>query len=323
MEYGKILLIDADSKIPNLALMKLSAFYKLKGYHVDLMRLAIPYYPTRKKLHNIYTKKYEKVYCSIIYTTNANIVNGDNIIYGGTGYDYTVKLPDDIENIEPDYSIYPYNNTSYGFITRGCIRNCYFCFVPKKEGMLRKVNDVSRIVKHDKVVFLDNNILAYDGHKDILKEIINIGVKCNFNQGFDIRLLDEENSHLISQLKYFGDYCFAFDDYGYINIINEKKKLLQWAKPYTIKFFAYVHPDMDISNIILRIRYLKENKFLCYVMRDIKCYESEHKDFYTDIAAYTNQVGLYKKLDFIEFVKIRHTCKERIAYSIKMWNSVT
>ena len=43
----KILLIDADSTIPNLALMKLSAYWKRQGFVVDFLALHIPYYPSR------------------------------------------------------------------------------------------------------------------------------------------------------------------------------------------------------------------------------------------------------------------------------------
>jgi radical SAM superfamily enzyme YgiQ (UPF0313 family) len=49
-------------------------------------------------------------------------------------------LPDEIENLKPDYSLYPGFDYSIGFSTRGCFRNCHFCVVPEKEGMFKKVN---------------------------------------------------------------------------------------------------------------------------------------------------------------------------------------
>ncbi len=93
----KILLIDADSTIPNLALMKLSAYWKGKGYTVDLITLKIPYYPSRiKKHHNIDTSGYEKAYCSVVFCGNAEYIHGENIDFGGTGVDIDKKLPDNI-----------------------------------------------------------------------------------------------------------------------------------------------------------------------------------------------------------------------------------
>ena len=170
----RALLIDADSTIPNLALMKLSAFYKSIGWSVCLLCLHIPYYPSRKKnVKEVYTNGYDKVFCSVIFQGNMEYIKGANIQFGGTGTPFIDKaLPEFIENMEPDYSIYPENNISYGFISRGCIRNCSFCFVPKKEGKIRQVSTVDKIVRHKVTKFLDNNILALPNHKDILRELL-------------------------------------------------------------------------------------------------------------------------------------------------------
>lgn len=129
----RILLVDADSKIPNLALMKLSAFHKAKRDRVELVRLGIPYYPNRKRAVHSIPGGYDKVYCSAVFKGSVDYVKGKNITFGGTGYSLKVTLPDKVENLNPDYSIYPENDISYGFISCGCIRNCSFCDVPEKE----------------------------------------------------------------------------------------------------------------------------------------------------------------------------------------------
>lgn len=52
------------------------------------------------------------------------------MVKGGTGYGLLNKLSNNIEHIFPDYSIYPqFQNTAYGFLSRGCPRNCGFCIV--------------------------------------------------------------------------------------------------------------------------------------------------------------------------------------------------
>lgn len=53
---------------------------------------------------------------------------------GGTGYKDYGSLPREIEATLPDYSIYPQVKHAIGFLTRGCIRNCPWCIVPRKEG---------------------------------------------------------------------------------------------------------------------------------------------------------------------------------------------
>lgn len=318
----RILLIDADSTIPNLALMKLSSYYKAKGYEIRIQQLHLPYFPNRKKSHfSIITEKYEKVYCSVIFEKNKEYIHGENIIFGGTGVDLETKLKDEIENMHPDYSIYPYNDTSYGFITRGCIRNCYFCKVPKKEGKIHKVAEVEDIIRHKKVKFMDNNILGYEKHLYELNKISEIGIKCQFNQGLDIRLVNKENSEALSKLNYWKEYIFAFDDWKYKKILDKKLSLLHWVKDWRLKFFVYIHPNMELQETILRIKYLKERKCLPYIMRDISCWYSQYHGFYVDLAAWCNQVHIFKTMNFEEFLNKRHKNINRIETSLKLWNA--
>lgn len=319
----KILLIDADSTIPNLALMKLSAWHKAHGDSIDLIRLNIPYYPTKKKVeHTIDTSGYGRTFCSCIFPGSKDFVNGNDITFGGTGFSLEVKLPEEIESMEPDYSIYPGNDTSYGFITRGCIRNCYFCYVPKKEGMIRQVSTIDEIVKHKKVRFLDNNILALSSHMEILAELAQKKIKCMFREGLDVRLLTQENSQALSNIRHIGEYTFAFDNIASLPIIEEKIKLLAWAKPWQLRFFVYVNPDMPLSDTVQRITWLRDKKCLPYVMRDIKCWDSPFHEFYVDLASWCNQPGIFKKLTFAEFLPKRHKGKNaenRVKTSAKLW----
>jgi len=315
----KILLIDADSTIPNLALMQLSAWRKQQGDSVVLLKANLPYYPNRKKKNFFAPSGFDRTYCSVVFDGNAQYIKGDNIIFGGTGFDLTTVLPKEASSCEPDYSIYPDNDTSYGFISRGCIRKCYFCVVPKKEGWIRQVSNVDDIVKHKKVKFLDNNFLALPNHKKILTELIDKNIRCQFNQGLDIRLVDNENSHLLSRLNYLGEYIFAFDDYSYLPIIKKKLDLMDWRKPFNFKFFVYCHPDMDVSNICKRIEWLKHKKILPYLMRHISCWDSSLNKFYIDLAAYSNQPNCFKKMSFRQFLEKRHINKNRILDSKNLY----
>ena len=160
-----ILLIDVDSKIPNLALMKISTYHKNKDDKVNILKLNYDGYPTKKKIIKINNLNFDKTYVSIIFKVNKNVVqftNNDKVVYGGTGYDIKIKLPDYIDNLNEDYTLYPDNKSSYGFITRGCVRNCYFCIVPIKEGKrIYKYRKIEDIIKHNKVYFLDNALKSF------------------------------------------------------------------------------------------------------------------------------------------------------------------
>ncbi|NQT22354.1 MAG: hypothetical protein HQ579_02830, partial [Candidatus Omnitrophica bacterium] len=134
----KILLVDTDSKIPNIALMKLAAMYKNTGYKVKLLRLKMHYYPPNKA-KIILAHDYSLTCVSTVFTPNKGLVKviGSPVVMGGTGESLSVTLPKLVEKQKPDYSIYPECDYSIGFISRGCPNKCSFCFVPEKEGKLR------------------------------------------------------------------------------------------------------------------------------------------------------------------------------------------
>jgi radical SAM superfamily enzyme YgiQ (UPF0313 family) len=136
----KIGLVDVDSKnFPNLPLMKLSAYHKFCGIYKqrgDTVSWAIG------------LEQYDILYMSKIFTftpDDKTVYQSEEIIKGGTGYGLKNKLPDNIEHIYPDYSLYPQYHEAYGFLTRGCPRNCEFCIVGQKEGC--RVNDIIGMYK--------------------------------------------------------------------------------------------------------------------------------------------------------------------------------
>lgn len=309
MHPKRVLLVDVDSTIPNLALMKLSTYHKSIGDSVDFIKVGVSYYPTRKHEVNIDNSGYDKTYASTIFKDCYNYIkfsDSSSVVVGGTRYSITSDLPEEVKVCELDYSIYPDNDISYGFISRGCDRKCYFCVVPEKEGKIRTEDDWKDIVKHKKVKFLDNNFLQYPDHKRVLKELVEHKIKCQFIQGLDIRLIDEENSKLLSGLSYLGDFIFAFDDYKYRRHIQRKLALLDWRRDWQFKFYVYVHPDMELFETVKRIEWLRERKCLPYIMRDLACWDSERSEFYVDLAAYCNQPNIFKKMSFDEFLTKRH-----------------
>ena len=311
----KILLIDLDSKIPNLALMKLATFHKSLGDKVDLVRHNVSYYPKKIEKNIAIPNGYDCYYCSILFPKNKHLVLDERVVMGGSGYDLAVKLPDEIENLAPDYSIYADNNTSYGFLTRGCSRSCRFCLVPRKEGKIRRVNTIDDIVKHKKVKFLDNNILIFPDHKALLRELVEKRIRCCFTQGLDIRCVDVENSKLLAKLNYSGEYTFAFDSWRDLPKIKRGLKLLNWAEPWQLRFFVYCNANEPLPYVVKRVDFLKSNSCLPYLMRDVNCWDSPICEFYTDLAAYCNQPGIFKKNTFRDFLEKRHVRQDRIEFS--------
>lgn len=202
----KIGLIDVDShNFPNLALMKVSAWHKAQGDDVEWC------FPM---------EHYDVVYQSKVFddTYSPDIdwhPLADKIIKGGTGYGLDNTLPEEIEHIYPDYSIYPEltKDTAYGFLTRGCPRGCKFCIVAGKEGRRSvKCADLSEFWRgQKKIVLLDPNILACREHPDLLQQLIDSNAWVDINQGLDIRMTNERNIELINQIK-VKEIHFAWDN---------------------------------------------------------------------------------------------------------------
>lgn len=129
----KIGLIDVDGhNFPNLALMRISAYHKSKGDEVEWWWSDF--------IH------YDIVYMSKIFSDSYSPdipepLNADKVIKGGTGYCISLgsdgkevfdksknhTLPEEVERMFPDYSIYPQFDFAISMTSRGCPRGCSFC----------------------------------------------------------------------------------------------------------------------------------------------------------------------------------------------------
>lgn len=255
-------LIDVDShNFPNLALMKLSAYHKSKGDQVEWWN-GLKHYDRvyqSKVFDNTYSKDFEWA------------VNADEIIKGGTGYDLKNVLPEDIEHIYPDYTLYSGGGTtSYGFLTRGCFRRCPFCIVSEKEGNTHTVAELDEFWRGQREIeLLDPNILAGRDREKHLQELANTRAYVNFNQGLDVRLMDVDTARLISKIK-LKDIHFAWDNPDDTQTVKglelyakhaTKKLHGSYATVYVLTNFGSTH-EQDLE----RIYRLRDMGYDPYVM---------------------------------------------------------
>lgn len=188
----RIGIVDVDGhNFPNLALMKLTTYHKQRG---DEVKWAFPLLP------------YDRVYMAKVFTFTQDDITAyqtDDIVRGGTGYDLQSKLPADVENCYPDYSIYGITDTAYGYLTRGCPRGCPFCIVAEKEGkQSKKVANLENFWRGQKYIkLLDPNLLACPDWEELMQQLIDSKAWVDFTQGLDIRLMTAEKAGLIRQCK--------------------------------------------------------------------------------------------------------------------------
>lgn len=257
----KIGLIDVDShNYPNLALMKISAYHKEQGDDVEWWFG-----------FNEYDRVYQAKVFDETYSEDMNhVIMAKEIIKGGTGYGVDNKLPDYIEHIYPDYSIYPEltKNTAYGFLTRGCPRHCGFCIVGDKEGLVsHKVADLHEFYRGQKKLhLLDPNLLACKDRMDLLEQVGSVDARVNFNQGLDIRFMTHDIAKLLSQLNLEAIH-FAWDNYEF----NTYEKLKEFRSSLDVdvrRLRVYVLTNYNTTHEqdLDRIYKLKELDYNPYVM---------------------------------------------------------
>ncbi len=201
----KIGLIDVDShNWPHLCLMKLSAYHKAQ---VDSVEWWTP------------EGRYDRVYKSRVFTDAYSkdtfaATNAGEVICGGTGYGPGPDLPDAVEHTRPDYTLYPqFPDTAYGFLSRGCPRNCGFCIVSGKEGRRSvQVADLSEFWDGQKEIkLLDANLLACPDHEKMILQLAESRAYVDFTQGLDIRLITPDNVALLNKVRTKAVH-FAWDN---------------------------------------------------------------------------------------------------------------
>lgn len=266
----KIGLIDVDGhNYPNLPLMKLSAWHKKQG---DTVRWYEPF--------DGLIERYDKVYMSKVFSFTPDYdspIYADEIEKGGSGYCISMvdgkevydkskdkDLPHEIEHIYPDYSLYPEQtkDTAYGFLSRGCPRGCDFCHVGCKEGRRsHKVADLSEFCNGQKnIVLCDPNILACPEHMELLQQLADSGAVVDFNQGLDIRLINERNLELLKSIKVKMIH-FAFDRWQDKDIVEPKLRMFREHSTldhHKVSVYILCNFDTTFEQDIYRINLCRE-----------------------------------------------------------------
>lgn len=185
------LLTDAPKH--NLALMKISTWHKQRG---DSVLLNMPIVPADYR------------YASVLFEKNKNKFIADE--HGGPAVG-NIKIKPCLD-VKPDYDLYPHNDFSLGYTFRGCYRKCKFCKVPEIED---DFNHYSIWDFHDskfkKICLLNNNTFFDKQWRETFEEIWDADLAVIDENGYDLRLLDDEKAEALKNTRWASKIHFAWD----------------------------------------------------------------------------------------------------------------
>lgn len=282
----KVLIVNIDSKIPNLALAKIEKYHRDRGDQItDYQLLA---------------NKVDRIYVSCVFSKNLRQAKGwavyPHAILGGSGFpDVANHLIPEIEMIKPRINL--------GFTTRGCIRHCPFCIVPAKEGNIRIVGDLLDLWDGTarEIKVLDNNILALPEHfRTVCAQARENKIAVDFNQGLDIRLVNKEIAKELATLR-IKTIRFSWD-----NMADEKvvKKGLKLLSKYVVssKIMIYVLTGYNTTFSEDMYRRTEINKMGCDAF--IMPYHRKSR-LINEFASWNNRFK-YRNVPFGDYLKMRN-----------------
>ena len=271
----RILLVDPgiNTKYPPLGLLKLGSYYRSRGYQVKLIRGlqdCQEFDPDKIEITSLFTYAWAPVHKAIEYYHQ--MIPDGKVRVGGL---YASMMPDrirhqypfvtvheglieDAERYLPSYDLlseiekWRKWNSSILFTSRGCIRRCPFCIVPKLEGKIRSVvTDIQDFIYpgHRQIILWDNNFLSSPNWKEILIQLKDCGLKIDFNQGLDARLINEENAAMLADLK-MPVIRMAYDDLHEHNSVTRAVSCFidQGVRPKEIIFYTLFNYYETVTN---------------------------------------------------------------------------
>ncbi|GAG76488.1 unnamed protein product, partial [marine sediment metagenome] len=180
---------------------------------------------------------------------------------------------------------------------------CKWCFVPEKEGDIKAHADIEEFLRHDKVVLLDNNVLASEHGIKQIEKLIRLKVKVDFNQGLDARLIDNTMAKLLAKVKWLKPIRLACDSQSMKKPIQKAVELLRWNNATPSQYFVYcllIDPEESLD----RIKFLK-GLYLDVFAQPYRDKEgTEPEQILKDMARFVDRKEIFKTTTWEEYKKL-------------------
>ncbi|RLI32263.1 hypothetical protein DRO56_03835 [Candidatus Bathyarchaeota archaeon] len=285
-----ILLVEPDyyTRYPPLGLLKIAAYHRIQGDRVRLVRGCVKVRPKPDRVYvtSLFTWAWRPVWKAVRYYKG--IFPEVEVWLGGL---YATLMPDharksgadvvyeglfkEAEDLMPAYDLVPEWDGSIVFASRGCNRRCPYCAVWRIEG---SINSCKRSIKHlvwprhTRIILWDNNILQSPYWREIFEELIWFstvkGMKIDFNQGLDARLITEEVAELLSKMKLL---CVRIS-YDHLSMRRYVKRAIELLASHGIRrrsilvYMLYNFQDTP-DNLFERMRDILHWGAVAYPMR--------------------------------------------------------
>lgn len=279
----KIGLIDIEPKVFNTAYMQISQYHKEKG---DTVEWWSP----------LTDGQFDHVYCSSLFDFTDKSEVPERAICGGTGFDVSSRLSQDIEKGQLDYSLYPECDCSFLWFSRGCNRNCPFCVVYQKEGRLRPVEPKMKLnPSGTHIKIQDNNFFASPKWHMAMADLAIMGQPVDFAGGIDARTLTETQCHALDRIKHHKQIKIAWDD-PKEDLEPKLKDIIKIIKPYRLMCYVLIGYWSTPEQDLYRVETLRKLKISPFVMPYNK------KDPYQKrFARWVNHKAIFKSVKWEEY----------------------
>lgn len=263
---GKVGIVQDDGELPNLALMQITKYHEELGDSVEWYK------------GNLFAHEYDSIYASKIFAFSEMPDLPASAMIGGTGIDFKNRLPGNIAEKQPSYTLYPNCTYHVGFSMKGCRFVCKFCCVPQKEGRPKKNSAIDDLLLNprggNRLMLLDNDFFGGPEWKENLLRIIELKLRVCFVQGLNIRIITQEQADLLAQCNYQNSkfhekyLTFAWDRF------NDRKLIFQGIERCNkagipnnkMQFFILIGFDTTPDQDYDRVMTLRELGCMPYVM---------------------------------------------------------
>jgi len=279
----KIGLYNLEPKIVNTALMQVSTYHKNKGDDVEI------YNP-------LFKSTYDKIYAfSVFDYTDKGYVTYE-MIKGGTGFDISSKLPQEIEKCDYDWSLYPKCDYSIIWFSRGCIRDCPYCVVRKKEGYIHSVKPKNLNPNGKYIKVIDNNFFANPKWREAIKQLQEWNQKVDF-QAIDVRIINKEQCEALNSLKHEKQIGISWDNPKEF-LLPKIEEMVKYIKPHKIRCFVFIGYWSTPEEDLYRVEKLRELKIDPFVMPFKK-----NDRYQRDFARWVNFKAIFKSVKWEDYKK--------------------